>query len=248
MNISKPDTSSEVYKAFIAHIKSKVELAELWLIQHKIDYIWNYWVGNHLYRLYIESIDLLLDFEYYPVSNYDYNYIRVNFDTDILQLLEMIFPTTVIDTAEANFCIADQRECNRFLKENNSPPVYDKQALRVVWVKDNIIYQCIVVKDGVIIRDVKKLGCTIVCGTFMALRYLTEVLHLPEITIKANIGNSYSIRTYQHLKLSGRPQSCKRKIWWSPSDTKWKIKKEDTDRYIPFYYCEDIEYKFLGLR
>ena len=129
MNLSKPDIYSEVYKQFIQMIKEKVSQAEVWLISHKIDYIWNYWIGNHLYRIYIPQKELLIDFEYFPINNVEYNYLRVNFNDDIILLLENIFPTNILDTQELSVYKLNQRVTNRFLKETGNAPVYDNNVL-----------------------------------------------------------------------------------------------------------------------
>ena len=148
MNLTKLDISSEVYKEFTRMVRTKVSLAEMWLIEHRINYIWNYWAGNHLYRIYITNKDILLDFEYYPVNNSEYSYIRVNYDTDIIQLLEKIFPETVFDTNDLTLNTIDQREANHFLRENKYSPIYDKDVLRLAWAKGTDIYQCIIIKNN----------------------------------------------------------------------------------------------------
>ena len=244
MNLSKLYINSEIYKEFTKMVRSKVSLAEIWLIEHKIDYIWNYWAGNHLYRLYIPIKDILLDFEYYPVNNPEYSYIRVNFDTDIIRLLEKIFPETVLNTNELILNMIDQRESNHFLRKNGASPVYDKNALRLAWVKDQEIYQCIVIKDNRIITNVTKKNCSVVYGTFMVLRYLTEMLGYTEILIKDTSDNSFANTMYRLIGAKKVSQTTKKKIWWNPNGTKWHIKREDTDKYIPFYYCETRIYKY----
>lgn len=244
MNISKPDTNSEVYKAFIGMINQKVSEGVVWLINHNIEYVWNYWVDNHLYRLYIPEKDLILDFEYYPVNNLEYNYIRVNFDTDIVKLLEYRFPIMTLETQDLEVYKLNQRPANNFLRENDASPVYDKKALRLGYVKDGEIYRCMVIKNNQVIRDVTKRGYSISLGTYMLLRCLNEQFGFSGILIKENTGNSYVNNLYQILNTPIVAQTHKKKIWWSPNGAKWKIKKEDTNKYTPFYYCEDVIYKY----
>ena len=244
MNVSHPDTNSEVYKQFCNLIKRKVGQAEVWLIQHRIDYVWNYWIGNHLYRIYIPSKDVLLDFEYYPVNNPDYSYIRVNFNTDVEQVLEQLFPETILDTQELTLYEIDQRTANRFLRENNTSPIYGKDVLRLAWAKDKTIYQCIIIKNNKIIRNVTKRNCSVTFGTYMVLRYLTEMFGYSEILIQENTENSFTTTMYQLIGASIISQAYKKKIWWNPSKTKWKIKKEQTDQFIPLYFCEDRIYRY----
>lgn len=244
MNISHPDTNSTVYKQFISSILDKVGKVELWLIEHKIDYVWNYWLGNHLYRIYIPSKDLLLDFEYYPVSHRDYNYIRINFDDDVVSVLQTIFPETVFDTQDLNIDELSQRDANHFLREQGAAPVYDKSALRLGWSKDNTIYQCVIVKDNKIIANVVRKNCAISYGTYMTLRYLNELYGLSGILFRESLNNSIRHITYQILDVPFTAHELKKKIWWNPTGAKWHIKREDTDKYIPFYYCGYRVYKY----
>lgn len=225
-------------------VRAKVSLAEIWLIEHNIDYIWNYWVGNHLYRIYIPTKDLLLDFEYYPVNNIEYNYIRVNYDTDIYDLLNKIFPQTIIDTSELSAWKLTQRAANRFFRENKASPIYDKQVLRIALVKDLTIYQCIVIKDNKVIANVARQGCAIPYGTYMLFRYLNEMFGIPEIRIRESTDNSYTNTMYQLLNLPIIQQTNKKKIWWNPDGAKWHIKKEQTEQFVPFYFCEHRVYKY----
>lgn len=247
MRLSYLDKTSEVYKQFIQEVNAKVQLAEMWLIEHNIDYIWNNWINNHLYRLYIPEKDLLLDFEYYPVNQPEYSYIRINYNTDIIHILEQLFTTKVIDTQELVLGMLDQRETNKFLKENGFSPVYGKDVLRLAWVREGVIYQCIIIKNNKIIRDVTKRGSTIKFGTYMILRYLTEVFNYPEILIKDNTSNSFSDTMYRLIGASIAYQGIKKRIWWSPDGCKWAIKKEQADQFIPFYFCEDRVYKYSRL-
>ena len=244
MNISTPDINSDIYKEFIRAVKTKVNQAENWLIEHNIDYVWNYWIGNHLYRLYIPNKDLLLDFEYYPINNVEYNYIRVNFDDDIIQLLNKLFPKNVLDTANLQVCKLSQRSANRFLREQHNSPIYNKNVLRLAFVKDNIIYQCMAIKDNKIIANVTRQDYSISYGTYILLRYLNEMFGFSEILIKESLDNSYKHTIFQILNVPIVEQSIKKKIWWNPTGAKWHIKREDTDKYIPFYYCESRVYKY----
>ena len=244
MNISYPDSKSEVYKQFCELLKYKVSQAEIWLIEHKIDYIWNYWIGIHPYRLYIPAKDLLLDFEYYPVPNNDYNYIRINFDTDIIKVLERLFPETIINTNELTVWKLNQRATNHFLRENDVSPIYDKNVLRIGFVKDQTIYQCMIIKNNKVVANVTKRNCSVPYGTYMLLRYLNEMFGITEIQIKECLDNSYSNTLYQILNLPVISQTNKKKIWWNPDGAKWHIKTEDTDKYVPFYYCEYRVYKY----
>lgn len=244
MNISKLDIHSETYKQFVGLLNQKVSQMVMWLNDHNIEYIWNYWIGNHLYRLYIPSKDLLLDFEYYPIYNIEYNYIRVNYDTDVILLLENLFPTNVLDTQELEVYKLHQRAANKFLRENGASPVYDKTVLRLGFVKNDVIYQCMILKDNRIIRNVTKQRCTINWGTYILLRYLTELFGYSEITIKSNTENSYINNMLQLIGAKSIEHSNKKKIWWNSNGCKWKINKEQTNQFIPFYFCEDILYEY----
>ena len=144
MNISKPDTSSGTYLKFIDLVNDKVKTAMSWLEDHKIEYVWNSWIDGHLYRLYIPAKDVLFDFECYPVRNLFYEYIRVNYNTDITKVLESLFPETVINTQDLWVFKQPQLIVNKFLRKNEVSPVYDKNVLRFSWVKDTEMYQCII--------------------------------------------------------------------------------------------------------
>lgn len=244
MNIVQPDINSEVYKTFTEMVRAKVGQAEIWLIEHKIDYIWNYWAGNHLYRIYIPAKDLLLDFEYYPVNNIEYNYIRVNYDTDVCDLLTKVFPKIILDTSELTAWKLNQRSANKFFRENKASPIYDKNVLRIALVQDLTIYQCIVVKDNKVIANVIRQGCSIPYGTYMLFRYLNEMFGMAEIEIRESTENSYTNTMYQLLNLPILSQTTKKKVWWSPKGAKWHIKKEHTKQYVPFYFCEYRIYKY----
>lgn len=244
MNLLTPDINSEIYKEFTKQVRAKVSQAEMWLIEHNIDYVWNYWIGNHLYRIYIPSKDLLLDFEYYPVNNNEYNYIRINYDDDIIQILNKVFPETVIETQDLQVNEITQRSANHFLREQGASPVYDKSVLRLAFMQDQTIYQCIILKDNKIITNVIKQGYSIPYGTYILLRYLNELFGYSEILITESLNNSYRHTIYQILDVPVVAKSIKKKIWWNPAGTKWHIKREDTDKYIPFYFCEYITYKY----
>lgn len=216
----------------------------MWLGYKHIDYVWNNRIDNHLYRLYIPKKDLLLDFEYYPVNNIEYNYIRVNYDTDIIQLLERIFPSTVIDTNELDVWKLNQKATNNFLRKNKASPVYDSAVLRLALVKDNTIYQCIVMKDNRVIRNVTRQNCSVPYGTYILLRYLNEMFGMTEILLTESLENSYTNTLYQILNLPVVMKTKKRKIWWNPDGCKWKIKKGLTSQFVPFYYCETVIYRY----
>jgi hypothetical protein len=243
MNINKPDIASEVYKQFEEIINQKVNSAVAWLCG--IKYIKDYIVDEHLYRLYIPCKDLLLDFEWFPVINPNFNYVRVDFLTDIENVLEKIFPETIIDTQQLDVWKLNQLPVNKFLRRNGHSPIYDDNVIRLALVGDNMtIYQCVILKDNKIIANVTEQSCSVPYGTLILLRQLNEVLGISDILIKENLNNSYHHNLYRILGLPVVSKSIKKKIWWSPEGTKWRIKKEHTDKYIPFYYCEDITYKY----
>ena len=244
VNICRPDKQSEVYKQFNRLINEKVNSIIQWLNNKNIEYIWNNWVAGHLYRLYIPIKDLLLDFEYYPVINNNYNYIRVNYDTDPIELCQRIFPEIVLNTEELSVWKLNQRTTNRFLKENGSSPVYDNSVLRIALAKDSEIYQCIIIKADTIIRNICKKNTTVKYGTFILLRQLTEVFEIPDIIIRETSDDSYTNMLYQLIGASIYQKLSKKKIWWSPEGAKWHIPKKDTDKYIPFYFTENITYKY----
>ena len=246
MNISKPDTTSKVYKQFIGLLNQKVSTAVVWLNCHHIEYSWNNWIGGHLYRLYIPCKDLLLDFEYYPVNNIEYNYIRINFDTDIEQLLGHVFPDRVYNTEDLKVWKLVRLGSNKFLRGNGASPVYDNKTLRLAWVDGTEILQCMILKGNKIITNVTRNNCSVFWGTYMMLRYFNESFGVDEILIKECMDSSYTAAMYQLLHLPIVAQTKKKKIWWSPEGTKWHIKREDTDKYIPFYFCETVTYRYPG--
>ena len=244
MNISYPNLNSGVYHQFLDYTSQRVSAMMTWLSERNIDYVWNYWADNHLYRLYIPVKDLLLDFECYPVNNVYYNYIRVDYDTDVIGLLHRIFPDTLVDTNDMDIWKLNQRTSNRFLKDNGVSPVYDKSALRIALVKDQEIYQCVVVKNQTIVADVTKRNCAVPYGTYILLRYLNEIFGAEHTIIKINMNNSYDTLMYQVLNTPVISKTSKKKIWWSPDGTKWRIDKKDTYKYVPFYLTETITYRY----
>ena len=242
VHIIKPDKTLELYKQFEAMMNEKISAAAKWLSDRNIEYTWNEWIDGHLYRLHIPDKDLLFDFECYPVINMNYNYIRINYDTDIIDILERSFPSITINTQDTEFYRLNQKSTNKFLKENRHSPIYYKDVLRVALVKDGIIYQCMVLRQNKIIANVTKQNCSIPYGTYMLLRYLTEALEIPELIIKESCDNSYTISMYQLLNLPVIKKSPKRKIWWSLEGTCWH--PEDVSKYVPFYFTEQITYKY----
>jgi hypothetical protein len=242
VNISRPDKSSDVYKEFEFQINNKVNRAMTWLSNRNIEYVWNYRVDSHLYRLYLPCKDLLLDFEYYPVVNPNYNYIRITFKDDIINVLISIFPEHIFDTKEMTVWKLTQKASNRFLKDNNKSPIYDEKALRLALVKDDIIYQSIILKNQNIVSNVTKSNCQVAYGSLILFRYLNEVFEIPEFYIKTNLDNSYINTLYQLLNLPITTKSAKKKIWWSSKQTKWHIAQNKIHNYMPFYFTETIKY------
>lgn len=249
MNIDLPDKNSTQYKHFIEMVNNKVSSAMTWLENHNIEYVWNYQIDNHLYRLYIPKKDLLLDFETYPVNNPNYNYIRVNFDTNIITICERLFPETIIDTQELVMWKLNRRASNRFLRENGAAPIYNNSVLRLALVKDTTIYQCMIIKGDKVIANVVKQNCSVPYGTYILFRYLTEMFGFSEIQIKEDSGDSYIQTLYQLLNMKTITKTPKRKIWWSSKETTWRT--DTPEEYIPFYLPEIITYQYSqeqGLR
>jgi len=244
VNIIHPDKECKAYKDFNALMASKVNEAMKWLSNKNIEYIWNEWIDGHLYRLYIPEKDVLLDFEYYPVINKNYNYIRINYDTDITRVLGKLFPSKIIETNELQFCKAVQKSTNKFLKTNDVNPVYYKDIFRATYIKDEKIYQCIILRDNKIITNVVQKDCSIPYGTYMLLRYLNEWFEIPEILIPSNLDNSYTTAMYELLDLPIVQTTPKKKIWWNIKGTKWHITEDERKDYIPFYFTERITYKY----
>lgn len=243
MNITTPKFDSEVYKQFEMLICQKVNSAIEWLAG--IDYVKDYVVDGHLYRLYIPCKELLLDFEWFPVINPNFNYVRVDFLTNIENVLEKLFPETIIDTTQLQPWKLNQLPTNKFLKQNNHSPIYDKNILRLALVGDNMqILQCIVLKDNKIIADVTHKNCAVPYGSLILLRYLNEMFGVENILIKDNYDNSYRTTLYQLLNLPVVSKTCKRRIWWSPEGAKWHINQKDKDNYMPYYFTENIIYSY----
>lgn len=244
MNITLPDKTSAVYKELLKLIDYKVNLAVTWLAEHNIEYVNNIYVDNHLYRLYIPRKDLLLDFETYPVNSIQYNYIRINYDTDIIRVLERLFTHIVLNTQDLVPKQTNQRETNKFLRENSAAPVYAENALRIAYTQSDVIYQCLILQNNKIIRNVTKQGYSVTMGTYMLLRYLNEGFGISGMQIKENMDNYYAYALYQILNLPIIAKFPKRRIWWSPDGVKWHIKKEQTSQYVPFYLTENVIYKY----
>jgi len=242
MNLTTPDKTSELYGKYTELINAKVNTAVVWLEDRGIEYIWNNWINGHLYRLYIPTKDVILDFEFYPINNINYNYIRINYNTDVIRVLEKLFPETIVDTQELNLWKLNQKATNKFLRENGASPIYDKSVLRVALVKDTTIYQCMVIKDNQVKANVTKRNCAVPYGTYILLRYLNEMFGIPEINIRSNMDNSYTTSMYQLLNLPIIVKTAKKKIWWSPKEAKWH--PENPDNYIPFYFTEKITYLY----
>ena len=242
MNTSQPDKTSPIYASFLSHMNQKVDSAIAWLSERNIEYIWNNWIDNHLYRLYIPEKDLLLDFEYYPVIDPNYNYVRVNFDTNIENVLARLFPETMLDTEDMTVWKLTQKAANKFLRENGAPPIYYKDVLRLGYVKDMEIYQCIIIRRDTIIADVTKKDCKVAFGTYMLLRYLNEAFGFDHIKIRETFDNSYINTFYQLLGLPAEHKSPKRKVWWSPDKVVWRT--DHPENYIPFYLTESVTYTY----
>lgn len=244
VNILRPDKSSAVYQQFNKLISDKVNTAMQWLSERNKEYTWNERIDGHLYRLYIPEKDLLLDFEFYPVINRNYNYIRINYDTDIITVLEKMFPAQVINTQELDYWKLSQKATNKFLRESNHSPVYDKSTLSIALVKDTTIYQCVVIKQNRILANVTRRNCSVPYGTYMLLRYLNEMFEIPEILIKDNLDNSYTTLMYELLNLPIVDRTCKKKIWWSIDKQSWHISLSERKDYIPFYFTEQVTYRY----
>lgn len=244
MNITQPDKNSKAYQDYIYLTNQKVSEAISWLADRNINYIWNNQINGHLYRLYIPTKDLLLDFEPYPVNNINYNWIRINHDTGIISVLERVFPETVLDTNELDVWKLNRRAANKFLRENNTSPVYNENVLRLALVKDMTIYQCIIIKDNKIVANVTKRNYSVPYGTYILVRYLNEQFGIPEIFIKETLDNSYTNMIYQVLNLPVVYKTPKKRIWWNKDRSEWHIKRELTSQFVPLYFCETVIYKY----
>lgn len=245
VHITRPDKDSTVYKEFEKLVNSKIELAMKWLAERDIEYVWNNWIDRHLYRLYIPSKELIFDFEYYPVFTDMYNYIRINYDTDIIEVLESLYPETIYETKQLQVWIITQKAANKFLKENNHSAVYYKNVLRLAWVdvngEDPNIIQLAIIKNDKIIVNITKRYYKVNYGTFMLLRYLTEQFGYNEVYIKERLDNSYNHNSYQ-LYCKRIKETNKQKVWWNSSQTKWHIDETESSNYMPFYLSEYLEY------
>lgn len=245
VHITRPDKGSSVYKEFEKLVNSKVELAMKWLAERDIEYVWNNWIDRHLYRLYIPSKELIFDFEYYPVFTDMYNYIRINYDTDIIDVLESLYPECIYETKQLQVWIITQKAANKFLKENNYSPIYYKNVLRLAWVdvnrEDPKIIQLAIIKNDKIIVNLTRHHCKVNYGTFMLLRYLTEQFGYKKVYIKERLDNSYNHNSYQ-LYCKRIKETSKQKVWWNSSQTKWHIAENESSNYTPFYLSEYIEY------
>lgn len=244
VNIIHIDKNSQVYEDFNSLMNNKVSEAMSWLSKKNIEYVWNEKIDGHLYRLYIPEKDILFDFEYYPVINKNYNYIRINYDTDITRVLGKLFPTIIIETSELQFYKAIQKPTNKFLRQNDANPIYYKDVFRATFTKDADIYQCMILRDNKIISNVVQKDCSVPYGTFMLLRYLNEWFEIPEIIIPSNLDDSYTAAMYELLNLPVVQNTPKRKIWWNNKETKWHISKDEKQNYIPFYFTERITYRY----
>ena len=245
MNITKPLITSSEYRAFLELINHKISTAMDWLYARGINYILDFYLDGHLYRMYIPKKDVLLDFECYPVISNMHNYIRVNYNTDIVLLLEQLFPEVILDTDDLNIWVINQISANHFLRENGVSPVYNKHVLRLAWVRDNEIYQCIVLQNNKLIRNVTKLNCTIGWGTYMLIRYANECYGIEDIKIPETLDNSFANMLYQILGLPYE-HSSKRKILWSPDKVVWR--SDDHSKFVPFYLSEKITYTYAGIK
>lgn len=241
-NICRPDKFSPIYHEFTEMISYKVgQLAKL-LTDHDIAFSSNEFINGHLYRIYIHNRDLLLDFEYYPVVNFSYNYIRVNYNDDMGILFKKIFPEISYETEEVEVWQIDQKDNNKFLREQGYSPIYDKSATIIALGKDQTIYQSAVVRNindkNKLVANVTRTNYQVNYGTIIILRYFKEVFGLTDIEIKSDLDNSFRETTYQLMNMKLVGQQYKKKIWWSPKECNWHIKKEHTDEYVPFYFTE----------
>ncbi len=243
-HICRPDKYAPVYHEFIEHISFKVgQLAKL-LTDNNIPFSSNEFINGHLYRIYIPCKDLLLDFEYYPVVNFNYNYIRINYNDDMSLLYKQLFPSVILETEDVEVWKLTQKADNHFLRENRYSPIYDKTALRLGLVWQDKIYQSATAtydkNSGYtnITVNASRVDSKVNFGTIILLRYFKEFYGIDNIRIKSNLDNSFRESTYQLMGMRLIDQQCKKKIWWSPIKCDWHIKKEHTDEYVPFYFTE----------
>lgn len=243
-HICRPDKYSPIYHEFTEHISFKVgQLAKL-LTDHGIQFSSNEFINGHLYRIYIHDKDLLLDFEYYPVVNFSYNYIRVNYNDDMELLYKRLFPAIILETEDVDVWKLTQKADNHFLRENGYSPIYDKTALRLglVW-QDNIYQSATAAYDQHtgytnIVVNANRIDSQVNFGTVILLSYFKNFYEMDNIAVKSNLDNSFRETTYQLMGMKLIDQQCKKKIWWSPAKSEWHVKKEHTDEYVPFYFTE----------
>jgi len=243
-HICRPDKYSPVYHEFTEHISFKVGQFAKLLTDHNIQFSANEFIDGHLYRIYIPGKDLLFDFEYYPVVNFNYNYIRVNYNDDMELLYKKLFPEVILETDDVDVWKLNQRADNHFLRDNGYSPIYDKSALRLGLVWNNEIYQSMSAIYDIdndctnIVVNASKVNSQVNFGTIILLRYFKEFYDIDNIHIKSNLDNSFRETTYQLMDMKLVDQQCKKKIWWSPNKCYWHIKKEHTNEYVPFYFTE----------
>jgi len=252
VHIARPDKNSAVYKDFEKVVNSKVELAMKWLAERDIEYVWNNWIDRHLYRLYIPSKELIFDFELYPVFTEMYNYIRISYDTDIIEVLESLYPEHIYETNQLQMWVVTQKATNEFLRQNNHSPIYYKNILRLAWVdvseEDPKIIQLAIIKNNQIIVNITARHCKVNYGTFMLLRYLTEQFDYKEVYIKERLDNSYNHTSYQLYCKRIVDNRSKQKVWWNSSQTKWHIAENESSNYMPFYLSEYVTYCYRELK
>lgn len=243
-HICRPDKYTPVYHEFIEMISFKVGQFSKLLSDSGIPFSSNEFINGHLYRIYIPSKDLLLDFEYYPVVNFSYNYIRINYNDDMDLVFKRLFPTVVLETEEVDVWKLTQRADNHFLRENGYSPIYDRTALRLglVW-QDKIYQSATAVYDGNsgctnIIVNASKIDSQVNFGTVILMRYFKNFYEMNNISISSNLDNSFRETTYQLMGMKIVDRQCKKKIWWSPNKSKWHIDKSCIDEYVPFYFTE----------
>ena len=122
--------------------------------------------------------------------------------------------------------------------------LYNKSVLNIALVKDNIIYQCMVIKQNRVMANVTKRNCSVPYGTYMLLRYLNEMFGFDKILINTNLDNSYMTNLYQLLELPRHKITSKKKIWWNAKKPAWHIDMKKVNEYIPVYFTEHITYKY----
>lgn len=244
VHISRPDKFSPIYHEFIELINFKVGQFAKILTDHNIKFSSNEFINSHLYRIYIIDKDVLLDFEFYPVPNFNYNYIRVRYDQDMKLLYKMLFPSVILEPETLEVWKLTQRADNKFLRDIGASPIYHKDVLRLGIVNKGCILQTMVIrydkKDGYnkLISDVTTPGVRINLGTMWLLRYFKEMFDINDIRVVSDLDNSYKEITYHLMGMKLLSHDSKKKIWWSPNGCKWHIKKEHTEEYVPYYFTE----------